>query len=107
MAGKRFPARDAADDPQRQSQHLPTLGASHLKAPTPEGLCPWVSTEVLVPLFKAFLGLARADVTSLFLLVFAFRSVLRANKLVDGDHQGTDPIWCLGWDGVNPDCIFG
>lgn len=50
---------DAADAPRCRSQHLlkPVLGMSHREAPTPQGLCPWVSTEVLAP-FQDFSGLA-------------------------------------------------
>lgn len=51
MDGNAFPLLDAADDAQGQSQHLPkpVLGTRCLDVPTPAGLCPWVSTEVLAP----------------------------------------------------------
>lgn len=46
MVGSRFPLLDAADAPQRQSQHLlkPVLGMSHHEAPDAPrlwGLCPF------------------------------------------------------------------
>jgi len=59
MAGTRFPKLDTADAPWHRSQHLLklVLGTSRLGALAPQGLRPWVSTEVLAP-SQDFCGLA-------------------------------------------------